>query len=257
MLGDEIHLLGFSLMAEPAELDRLRAVLAADELARANAFVFPRDRDRYIVGRGRLRYILSRYTSLPPEHIRFGYGPQGKPELAAAPSPSKGAPHGAAAGAPTMDFNLAHSADRAIVALGRGRLGVDLEQCRHLPDALAIAQRFFTPREAELLARCAGGQLAEQFFRLWCRKEAIIKALGTGLSQPLNTFEVTAGGDMDRGQVQVDLVSGGRVDLSWQDIAAPPGYVAALAHEGGRRVVRAGESGGGLDTIPPAPILVT
>jgi 4'-phosphopantetheinyl transferase len=89
-----------------------------------------------------------------------------------------------------MQFNLSHSGERALLALGVGRpVGVDIEQHRAL-DPLALARRFFSRDEIDALDRLGGQARAEAFFRCWTRKEALIKAMGDGLSFPLDSFAV-------------------------------------------------------------------
>ena len=100
----------------------------------------------------------------------------------------------------TLRFNLAHSHELALYAFTRGReIGVDIEYLRALPDADQIADRFFSARENATLQALPASQRRQAFFNCWTRKEAYIKAIGKGLSQPLDQFEVSlAPGDPAR-----------------------------------------------------------
>lgn len=201
-------------LEQPAEtVERLKTLLADDELATAARYHFPVHCRRSVVRRGTLRTILSEYLGAEPAEIRFVYGPHGKPALAAP--------------APAIHFNVSHSAELALIAVGQQRLGVDLEQWRAVADADLVARRFFTPQEvAAQRAAPDGNQL---FLRHWTRKEAVIKAVGRGLSMPLNAFDISA---IDTGQIVRIEEPGGERQWHLQDLEPPEGYLAALASAG-------------------------
>jgi 4'-phosphopantetheinyl transferase len=99
-----------------------------------------RDRRRFIVGRGVLRAILGLTLRIEPSRLRFRYGAQGKPQIEAA------------VGECALRFNLAHSQELALVAVGCGReLGIDVEQVHPLLDAQGIADQFFSEGESDAL----------------------------------------------------------------------------------------------------------
>jgi 4'-phosphopantetheinyl transferase len=208
-----------ALAVDEAERERCQAVLSADEHARAGRFRIAADRDRFVVARACLRYVLSSYGAGRPERIRFHYGWKGKPVLTADRD---------------LHFNLSHSKDLAIVALARGaEVGIDVERIRDVPSARAIARRFFSPAESAVLTRLPSSDFKEAFWRCWTRKEAYVKACGDGLSLPLDSFDVSL---EIRGW---SLLVATRPDAGeahrWQllDVNVGPGYVAALA-VGGR-----------------------
>ncbi|MES2695949.1 MAG: 4'-phosphopantetheinyl transferase superfamily protein [Verrucomicrobiota bacterium] len=162
-----------------ADLDRLNddllaqmlALLARDELDRANRFFFEEDRNRYVFGRGILRTLLGTYLARAPRDLVFAYGPKGKPALATANDE-----------APPVFFNVAHSEERALFAFSKtGDVGVDVEQIRDLPDIEEVAASAFSPSELQLLKDCPADRKQAEFFRAWVRQEAILKALGAGL----------------------------------------------------------------------------
>jgi 4'-phosphopantetheinyl transferase len=158
----------------------LRSLLSADEEERAQRFRFPRDRERFVVCRGLLRVLLGRYLSCHPGRLRFAYGAHGKPALAG----------GAAAG--RLCFNVAHSEGLALIAVARGReVGVDLECLRPETATEQLATSCFSARELEALRALPQQVRTEAFFRCWTRKEAYLKATGTGLSLGLDRFDVT------------------------------------------------------------------
>ena len=150
-------------------------MLAPDEAARAARFHFDRDRRRYIVARGTLRRLLEQYLNIDARLITMRNGPQGKPNLVG----------------DALQFNVSHSGGVGLFAFCRdAAVGVDVEQIRPMADALALAGRFFAPEEQEMLSRAPADARDAVFFRVWTCKEAFIKALGEGLSHPLDAFSV-------------------------------------------------------------------
>jgi 4'-phosphopantetheinyl transferase len=154
-------------------------ILVEDELARASRFHFDRDRQRYIVGRGRLRLLLGQYLGLLPEQVRLAYSEHGKPYLP--PQPAQ----------PVLHFNVTHSQQFALLAFAWGRrLGVDIEVIRPLTNMAAMVRRFFAPAEVAAWEAISPDRQVEAFYCGWTRKEAFIKAIGDGLSYPLDQFVV-------------------------------------------------------------------
>jgi 4'-phosphopantetheinyl transferase len=177
---DEVHVWRIALDEPDDVVSRLAGVLAPDERARAARFLAPVHGQRFRVGRGMLRAILARYLGLEPDRIEFTYGPHGKPSLAAASRTAD------------VRFNLAHSKDVALLGVCLGReLGVDVEAVRPLEDAERIVGRFFSAREQADFFGVAPELRQHAFFLGWVRKEAYIKAIGTGLALPLADFDVT------------------------------------------------------------------
>ncbi|PRY25162.1 4'-phosphopantetheinyl transferase [Aliiruegeria haliotis] len=164
----------WSLDPAPQDLDRLSAHLSAEEAARADRFVAQRHRDHFRAGRGRLREILGGYTGTPPADLQLRSEGNGKPCL-------ERGPH----------FNLSHSNGWAALAVTPAHpLGIDIEV--HRPVEKAVAERFFSRSERAALEHLPEDSWARGFFRIWTRKEALIKALAQGLSMPLDSFDVTA-----------------------------------------------------------------
>ena len=177
---DEIHVWRASLDVNSTELPHLEAVLSVDERQRADRFLFPQHANRFRAARGILRRILGRYLQVPAEDIRFEYGPRGKPALDTGYHASN------------ICFNVSHSADMALYAVCRDRtVGVDIEMVRPIDRLEKLAERFFSRNEVEALAQLKDEQRLMGFFNAWTRKEALLKAVGTGLSFPLNRAVVT------------------------------------------------------------------
>lgn len=175
----EVHVWAVSLDTPPACVSELEKLLAPDEQARAQGYKFPRLRERFIVARGQLRRLLGQYLRCDPARIEFDYSPRGKPSL-------KGSQ------AELCCFNVAHSEELALIAFsGTMPVGVDVELIRGMPDAVGIAERFFSSRELAALRSVGSAAQDTAFFRLWTRKEAWLKATGDGIAESLANIEVT------------------------------------------------------------------
>lgn len=130
------------------------------------------------------------------------------------------------------DINWSHSGAGLLVAAGAGvRVGVDLEFLRPRPRAMALASRFFTPGEAARLAAMGAPAREEAFVRLWCAKEAVLKAHGRGLSFGLHRLEFALR-DGTWVLVDCDRALGGAADWSVHAFVPGPGYLASVAWAG-------------------------
>lgn len=165
---NETHLWRFGLSRSAEHGHALSTTLSAEERSRADRFKSVTARHRFIVGRATLREILSRYLQVRPAEITIAYGPHGKPTLAVHPS---------------LQFNLSHSHDVALLAVRCGRpVGIDVERLDDSPDHVAIAAESFAVDEARSVATAAPADRTATFLRLWTRREAVLKALGVGLT---------------------------------------------------------------------------
>jgi 4'-phosphopantetheinyl transferase len=202
----------------------LRDVLDGEERARADRFVFDRHRRWYVAAHGLLRHLLGGYLGVAPEAVRFARARHGKPYLVCRARRD---------GADAIGFNLTHSGDTALIAVGVGReLGIDLEHVRRDRDVIGLAGRFFSPAEAAALKALPADHRVAAFYKCWTRKEAYIKACGTGLAMRLDSFEVS----FEPGVPAALLRSARGADEPhrWKlvELAVSPGFEAALAVEG-------------------------
>lgn len=151
------------------------SLLSADERARAERFHFGRDRERFIACRSALRVILAGYLAVPPEAVVFCYGPQGKPFLAES----------------QLKFNVSHSADEALIAIALGReVGVDIEQIDRALSVEHLAAAFLTDSERAFFNSQPDCDRRRAFIRCWTRKEAWSKAVGTGIAEDPQRYDV-------------------------------------------------------------------
>lgn len=199
----------------------LAATLTADEHARAERFYFQKHREHFIVGRGLLRNILSRYLDKAPDQLRFCYNSYGKPALTEETD------------ADGLCFNLSHSYGMALYGLTRGReIGIDIEHFRSDVETEKLADRFFSAREAAVLRTLPEHLRKEGFFNCWTRKEAYIKAQGKGLSIPLSAFDVSLLPGEPAALLCTQTHPEEASRWSLQALHPAPGYAAALAVKG-------------------------
>lgn len=181
--GGEVHLWR---VRNTAELDRttwlapLWGVLDEQEKAKADRFRAAHARRASILARGMTRLVLAKYLATSARSLTFEFNQYGKPALAER------------ALAERLQFNVSHSGDWVVLAVtSAAAVGVDIERHRPLDDALRLAERFFSLSERSTLAQIASAEQLAAFFRCWTRKEAYIKAVGTGIFAGLDTFDVT------------------------------------------------------------------
>jgi 4'-phosphopantetheinyl transferase len=217
--ADAVHVWQVDLRVSSDRVQRLAATLAPDEQARAARFRFPEHRERFIVAHGALRDILSRYLDLPADHLTFSTTPHGKPALTV--------PDHA-----WLQFNLSHSSDLALIAVIRNHpIGIDVEYINPPDNFPRLIEQYFSENENAAFLALPESKRAAAFFAGWTRKEAYVKALGTGVSLPLDHFDVTMDPDAPA-RILADRRYPHHVE-TWSLLTftpAPP-YIAALATE--------------------------
>ena len=203
-------------LEQPDEVrERFRLTLEPDELDRASRFYFENHRRHFLVARGFLRDVMGRYLHEKAENLRFVYGAYGKPSLASEP---------------TVRFNMSHSHEVALLAVAReAEVGVDVEHVRADFATEDIARRYFSRAEVYAFNLLSRDEQVAAFFRCWTRKEAYIKAIGKGLSQPLDAFDVTLGPGEQAALLHAAEDDASRWSMSDVDVGA--GYAGALAVE--------------------------
>jgi 4'-phosphopantetheinyl transferase len=215
-----VEIVSLRLDEDRAASEELSRCLSDAERLRASRFVFERDRRRFIVGRARLRHLLASRLGVEPDAIELAYGPQGKPGLARR-------------FATDLCFNLSHSEGLAVYGFSCGRdIGVDVERVRELRDADDIAARFFSRSENAAYRALAPRDKPLGFFNCWTRKEAFIKALGEGLSHPLDRFDVALSPDEPARILRVGNTPGHDCGWRLESFSPAAGFVAAVVTQG-------------------------
>ena len=173
---NEVHVWRASLKKWPSDkIEKGLNILSSEEKMRADRFLQLKHRKRFIISHVVLHDILTKYLPelwAPP--LRFRYNKYGKPHL------SYNFP---------LQFNLSNSRSMALYVVAMDReVGIDVEYIKKDIHVDRIAKRFFSPEESTVLQKLPVEEKLEGFYRLWTLKEAYIKAIGHGLSFPLNRF---------------------------------------------------------------------
>ncbi|MGH8335418.1 MAG: 4'-phosphopantetheinyl transferase family protein [Gammaproteobacteria bacterium] len=210
----EIGVWSWLLVADAGVQNELEKPLNAQEIHRADRFLSGGQRARFVIARGMMRRILGHLASCGPDEIAFEYGPAGKPFVSGGPR-----------------FNLSHSGDMAMLAVSANReVGVDIERIRNVERDLAA--RFFSSEEVRYLDALPADGWLGGFFRIWTRKEAVVKALGCGLSVDPRFFSSRP----DSGETVVTGLGpslGSDTSLRLLEPTHPEDYRAALAVNAG------------------------
>ncbi|MEP3046461.1 MAG: 4'-phosphopantetheinyl transferase superfamily protein [Roseibium sp.] len=162
------------------DLAKLEALLIDEELARANLFHFERDRQIYVAAHGICRGLLSYCLGQGAQSWRFSIEDHGKPELICRPD------------GPKVRVNISHTRGLAAVALTlENDIGVDVEWRQRNARVEDLAKRMFAESERQLVQNASDNEKQNVFLTFWTLKEAYVKAIGKGLSQPLDAFAFT------------------------------------------------------------------
>nr|WSX51387.1 4'-phosphopantetheinyl transferase superfamily protein [Streptomyces sp. NBC_00974] len=175
------------------------AALPPRERLRYDAVSDPLGRAEFVLARFLLRSALGRMLGRPPARVRLAADRAGRPWVA---------------GAPGVDVSIAHAAGLVAVAVGTGlaprtRIGVDVEAVRTVPGAGALARRLFSPAERARLGAAPAGAGDLLWLDIWTRREAYVKALGTGVRA------IASAPDQDVGHV-------------WHPLRLPRGFTGGL-----------------------------
>lgn len=210
--GIDVYRLDFDLATEPAYIWR---TLTPDEQIHAHTLRQRADRVRFAGTRTAVRRLLAERLDCEPQQIRFGKGVQGKPFVQEATSD-------------LPVFNVAHSGAHALIAIGDGAtlqdIGVDIERCDAAVDAQALMDIAFTPDERADIR--AAERPADAFYQHWTAKEAVLKTLGVGIADHLQSISIRTHGSTE---MNVCHAMPAWSSIRTMTLSAPTGYAAALA----------------------------
>ncbi|MGA3250430.1 MAG: 4'-phosphopantetheinyl transferase superfamily protein [Paraburkholderia sp.] len=174
--AQEVHVWQWDLDVCGGDFESYWATLSTQERERADKFRFERHRRRFVAGRGELKRLLSRYLRSSPREVALGYGSDGKPFCMIQPPEWR------------ICFNLSHSENTVVLAISSGfEVGIDVEHVRPIEENVPI--EVFSPREHAEFTALPDAERQKAFFECWARKEACLKALGTGFTLPPAHFE--------------------------------------------------------------------
>lgn len=191
------------------KLHTLLLLLNVTERERCLRYRRPADRIRFAVMRIVLQNLLAQHLDLHTQQIQIAISPLGKPYLA---QPMH-----------ALHFNISHSQHIGLIALStKHAIGIDIEAVYPLQDKRFLLKEILSAEEQHY---CAQSQDDSAFFKCWTGKEAAVKAMGTGIQQPLSAISMLPTGELDyRVSLEQYLP-----DLQAWQLPVAEGYVASLA----------------------------
>jgi 4'-phosphopantetheinyl transferase len=150
-------------------------ILSDLELHQMNQFRFIEAYSIYLISHVVLRLLISRYNNIRAEEVVYQYQENGKPWFSQ-----------------TLNFNLSHTYKKALIAFYMRDIGVDIEYKKELDDYDNIGKLVFSEGEEFYMNK---GNKKNRFYELWTRKEAVIKGIGTGLSDDVKDLDVGIKGE--------------------------------------------------------------
>lgn len=172
----EINLYKIDLLKLQESIPDLTRVLSASEFQRANRYHFIKDKNRFIICRALLKILLSEYIGLDISQIIIAVNANKKPYLPTHPH---------------TYFNISHSVDYALIAIAKYPVGIDIEYINKEFNYKDILPTVFQQQEIDDIERSSN--VFNNFYKLWTRKEAILKAIGKGINDDISKIPVTDG----------------------------------------------------------------
>ena len=188
---------------------RLEKLLTQEEKQHAARFRQERDANLYTVTRAHLKLLLADMYCMPPEKMIIVAGINGKPHIKDYDD---------------IHFNVSHTHERAVIALSKHQIGIDLEYMNPAFDFASVAEFACSAPELKLLRETESPRT--EFFKLWTRKEAFLKGLGTGLINDLKTITCADAVNPISGELQGVLS-----DWKIMTTMLSGNYVMSVAHD--------------------------
>lgn len=207
------------LSPDPAREAEALSRLDEFERARTQKFATPGPRRRFILCRAALRSILCNNLGCSNEQLTIGSSYYGKPYAI-----MQRREH-------SIGFSVSHSGNHSLVALSsRGRIGVDIEEWDPRRSVDLIVESVFTAAERADMECTDASQRQRLFFKLWTIKEALVKAVGMGLSLDMSSFQVPL--DLRRGAIRSVFHFPQAPSVAWRlDTISNSGFCGAIAQE--------------------------
>lgn len=175
--NDEVHVWTVNVVSHLLDLKKNRLLLSQTEIEKAKKYRFVEHENSYITRRAILRYILSLYLEVPPKEIEIELGQYGKPYLKKTRR--------------NLHFNMSHSKGLVYYVVTKiGSVGIDIEFIDKEKDVDNLAQLVLHEKELKLYEQMPEEKRIRLFYDYWSQKEAIVKAIGVGLSQPLKSIQM-------------------------------------------------------------------
>lgn len=214
---NEVHVWYIDIKEQLTSIDLYWNVLSADEKNKALAYKFEKDKNCAIIARGTLRELLGQYLKTKPSALNFKYSKYGKPRVI---------------NSDEIQFNLSHSGTTILIGFVKNHhIGIDVERIKEI-DYMAVGQHSFSKEELNNLLALDKAYHTQAFYNCWTRKEAFIKAVGSGLSFPLDQFVVSL--DSAEKAYLLDTKWNTNEKLQWtlHSIIPDENYIGAFAIKG-------------------------
>lgn len=209
-----VHIWSLNFVVNDETFNIYHDLLSVDEKERASRFKFYKDKRCYVVTKGVLRLLSGSYLNKEAKSIAFEYEKYGKPKFK----------HNT-----NLNFNVSHSGDLAVIGFVYNHtIGVDIEKIKNDFETFEIASNFFSKQEIDMLLEIPKPEQYKAFYRCWTRKEAFIKAKGSGLSFPLNEFAVSLDSDLDANVLWTKWDTGEKHQWQLTSFVPSEDYIAAL-----------------------------
>ena len=220
---DGVAVVHVDLVPHEANESAAWAWLDAEERRRARRFQHVGARRRYVLCRASLRSLLCSALDCDNQRLTFDTAEHGKPfaTVDGRPAPAS--------------FNVSHSGRHGLIALASsGRVGVDVEERVPQRNLDTLVEAVFGPSERADVAAASGSRKLRLFLDLWTMKEALCKALGTGLSMDVASFEIPRA--MREGAASGVFTFPQLPDVAWKiENIGTEHFAAAVAYEDGGR----------------------
>jgi 4'-phosphopantetheinyl transferase len=210
LLEDEIHVWLINITKCLFEYRFISSILSKDELSHVNNFKHKKDKISFLSRRYALRKILSLYLDADPKKISFNVNENQKPFIEVSINNGK------------FSFNLSHSDSLAVLAVCRdNNVGVDVEKINAFVSIDGFEKLFFSDKEI-LSVNVDGRFKVNEFYKVWTRKEALLKAVGVGLNY--NDLRAVC-------TVNDEYVWGGGNNYRMESVEVAKGYFCSIAFE--------------------------
>lgn len=173
-----VHLWYFDLDEHTDMTAHCKNWLSPDEIERCKKYVFEIHKTRFAQRRGLLKMVLSVYLQNSAQQLGFSYNEAGKPYL----DKKKFNKH--------IFFNLSHSDNHMLLAITHDNpVGVDIEKIKRDIEVDTLSELIMSENEYRCYHCSDLPTKIDIFYRLWSRKESVVKALGTGLLYPIQDIQ--------------------------------------------------------------------
>ncbi len=165
----------------------MASTLSADEIGRMERFLIPKVQRRFGVCRARLRQLLARISGTLPHQVAFEYNRHGKPRLHRKHRTG-------------LQFNVSHSEGWAVFAFSNtGPVGIDVELFDRKTRYETLVSQILSDRENAQIAAWTNAERHAAIRRAWITKEAVFKAIGTGIAVGMQAVEF----DLPLGEINI------------------------------------------------------